>query len=317
MTADLPDRLRRLAASVQVPRALTTAGLRDRFGDPGDVEPAAGQVWRAEWDDVSRLVLLVAVEGRRWRVVPVSVEPTGEDDHSLVVAADRTVFAVEVTAWAGQATSVPTGTLSRVIDRWSPEITSWCTDAAGGTLREPPAGARRGRPITDPYDGSATIRASLTDDLDVLVAAPLVPTQAPAAVDLKAAAGRVGLRSVVAALALPQPTVMKIVQGKQPATVDQARVLAGLFGCTTEDIIAAAGGLPLDLAVELEQPRWRDTWRSMARRLRVSEVAARLRVGSGTFAVAFRQTGGAAPDWRGRIEQWLSAHQDETGQGDS
>ncbi len=30
-----------------------------------------------------------------------------------------------------------------------------------------------------------------------------------------------------------------------------------------------------------------------------------------TFAVAFRQTGGGAPDWRHRIEQWLAAHEHE------
>lgn len=317
MTADRPDRLRQLITSIQAPRALTTAGLRDRFGDAGNVEPTVGQVWRATWDDVSRLVLLVTVEDRRWRVVPVSVEPTGEDDRSLVIAADQTAFAVEVTAWAGRATSIPTGTLCRVIDRWSPGIVSWCADAASKARREPPAGTRPGRRITDPFDANTTIRARLTDDLDVLAAAPLVPTQTPASLDLRAAALSVGLRSVVAALALPQPTVMRIVQGKQPATPEQAQVLAGLFECTTEDIIAAAGGFPLELAVELEQPRWRDTWRSMARRLKVSEAAARLQVGFGTFAAAFRQTGGAGPDWRGRIEQWLAAHQDETGQGDS
>jgi hypothetical protein len=312
VTADLPDRLRRLAAAMQVPRALTVAGLRDRFGDPDQVEPAAGQVWRAEWEDVSRLVLLLAAEERQWRVVPVSVEPTGEDDDSLVVDAGRTVFPVEVTAWAGLSALIPTGTLSRVIDDWGPEITAWCADTAAGTLHEPPAGTRRGRPATDPYGGSVTVRASLTDDLDILVAAPLVPVQTSAVVDLKAATGRVGLPAVINALGLPQATVMKIVQGKHAVTEQQAQVLAGLFGYAAEDILAA-GGLPLNLATELEQPRWRKTWRSLSRRLGVSEYAARLQVGYGTVATAFRQTGGTAPDWRSRIGQWLAAHEDEIG----
>jgi plasmid maintenance system antidote protein VapI len=313
VTADLPDRLRRLAAAMQVPRALTVAGLRDRFGDLDQVEPAAGQVWRAEWEDVSRLVLLLAAEERQWRVVPVSVEPTGEDDDSLVVDAGRTVFPVEVTAWAGLSALIPTGTLSRVIDDWGPEITAWCTDTAVGTLHEPPADTRRGRPATDPYGGSVTVRASVADDLDILVAAPLVPVQTSAVVDLKAATVRVGLTAVIDALGLPQPTVMKIVQGKHPVTEQQAQVLAGLFGYAVEDIMAAASGLPLDLATELEQPRWRKTWRSLSRRLGVSEYAARLRAGYGTFATAFRQTGRTEPDWRSRISQWLAAHEDEIG----
>jgi hypothetical protein len=312
VTADLPDRLRRLAAAMQVvPRALTAAGLHDRFGEPDQLEPAAGQVWRAEWEDVSRLVLLLAAEERQWRVVPVSVEPTGEDDDSLVVDAGRTAFPVEVTAWAGLSALIPTGTLSRIIDDWGPEITAWCADAAGGALHEPPAGTRRGRPAADPYGGSVTVRASLMDDLDILVAAPFVPVQTSTVVDLKAATVRVGLKAVIDALGLPQPTVMKIVQGKHLVTEQQAQVLAGLFGYAVEDIMAATSGLPLGLAAELEQPRWRKTWQSLSCRLGISEYAARMQVGYGTFATAFRQTGRTAPDWPSRISQWLAAHEDE------
>jgi hypothetical protein len=116
--------MRRLAARMRVPRGLTTSGLSDRFGDPREVQPASGHVWRADWDGVARLVLLLTAEDRRWRVVPVSVEPTGEDERFLVAEASSTVFAVEVTAWAGLAPSIPTGTLSVVIDQWSPQITS-------------------------------------------------------------------------------------------------------------------------------------------------------------------------------------------------
>jgi len=311
VTADLPDRLRRLAASMAVPQTLTAAGLHDRFGDPNQLEPAVGQVWRAEWSNVSRLVLLLGAQERHWRVAPVSVEPTGEDDHGLVISAGHTGFPVEVTVWVGLATSIPTGTLSRMVDNYASEITAWCVDMAAGTVREPPAGTRRGRPAVDALDGSTSVRASLADDLDTLVVAPLVPVRAPAAVDLKAATARVGLPTVVAALDLPQSTVMKIVQGKQTATEQQAEILAGLLGYRAEEILGAAG-LPIGLAIELEQPRWRPAWRSIARRFNVSEFAARLRAGSGTYAMAFRQTGAAAPNWRSRIDQWLAANGGQT-----
>ncbi|MET7423617.1 hypothetical protein [Dactylosporangium sp. NPDC005555] len=312
MTAEIPDRLRRLVTSAVAPAALTTAGLRERFGDPADIAPAAGQVWRATWDEVSGLVLLVEAEDRRWRVVPVSVEPTGEDEDSLVVDGQETAFGVEVTAWAGLAVSIPTGTLNRVVDLWTPALTDWCRAAAHRSSDNIPDGARGGRPITDPWSPSATVRASLADDLDVLVGAPLVPTQASVPVDLRVPARGVGLSAVVAALAAPQPEVLQILQGKRLATAEQADVLARVLGLTVEDVLAAAGGLPTELAVELEHPRWRGTWRSLARRMRGSEVQTRLQVGFGTFAMAFRQTGKADPDWRGRIGQWLVAeHGDE------
>ncbi|WP_262287487.1 hypothetical protein [Micromonospora sp. MA102] len=312
VTAELPDRLRRLAESLQVPRTLTTAAVRNRLGDPCQVEPATGQVWQAEWDNVSQLVLLLSAEGRHWQVVPVSVEPTGEDEQSLLVSPDCTTLPVEVTAWAGLTTSIPTGTLSRAIDNWSANITAWCADTLAGTIRTPPPGTRRGRPAVDPSDSSIAVRASLSDDLEVLGAAPLVPVQTAQAVNLKSAAARAGLPAVITALGLPQPTVMKIVQGKQQVTRQQAEVLAQLLGYAADEIMATTGGLPADLAVELEQPRWRTVWRSIARRLGVSEDVARLRAGTGTFAMAFRQTGGAAPDWRRRIGQWLAASETET-----
>jgi hypothetical protein len=309
--ADLPDRIHSLAERTKVPPALTTAGLRERFGDPREVEPAPGQVWRADWDGVVRLVLLLTLADRLWRVVPITVEPTSEDDQCLVAEVASTAFSVEVTAWAGLATSIPTGTLGTVLDQWTQEATAWCTAAAAGTFGEPPEGARRGR-VRTLYDWTDTVRAELADDLEKLAVAPLVPTRAPDTVDLKVAAARVGLRNVITGLGIPQNVVMKIVQGKQPPTAEQAQVLAGLFGFAVEDVMAAAS-LPEGLAVELERPRWRNVWRSMARRLQIGEAQARVRVGFGTFAVAFRQTGGAAPDWRSRIEQWLSAHDNGSG----
>lgn len=309
--ADLPDRMRSLAERTKVPHALTTAGLRERFGDPREVEPAPGQVWRADWDGVTRLVLLLTLADRLWRVAPITIEPTSEDEQCLVAKLASNAFSVEVTAWAGLTTSIPTGTLGTILDQWPHEATTWCAAAAAGSFREPPPGARRGRRRTID-DWPDPVRAELADDLEMLASAPLVPTRAPETVDLKVATTRVGLRNVIAALGVSQNVAMKIVQSKQPPTAEQAQVLAGLFGFAVEDVMAAAG-LPEVLAVELERPRWRDVWRSMARRLQIGEAQARVRVGFGTYALAFRQTGGAAPDWRSRIEQWLSAHEDELG----
>lgn len=164
MTADRANRLRHLAASMRVPRALTNAGLRDRFGDPDAIDPAVGQIRRAEWADVARLVLLIAVDNRRWRVVPVPIEPPGEDEDSLVVGPSRTRFPVEVSAWAGLAKAIPTGVLGRLVDVWEPELVTWCAVTADARLQAP-AGTRVGRPA-DRYASAHAVRADISDDLE-------------------------------------------------------------------------------------------------------------------------------------------------------
>jgi hypothetical protein len=251
------------------------------------------------------LVLLIAAEDRRWRVVPVSIEPRGEDEHSLVVGTSRTTFPVEVTAWASLIKSIPTGALGRLIDVWEPDLLAWCAQTEG-PLPEP-VGTRVGRPAHR-YDSTCVVRASISDDLDVLADTPLVPVRTATSVNLKAETRRVGLQAVMDALGLPQGAVMKIVQGQQAVSESHAARLADLFGCTAAEVQAATGGLPAGLAAELELPRWRAVWRFMASRLDISEAAARLMAGAGVAAPAYRQTGGAAPNWRGRVEQWVTAN---------
>lgn len=316
MTSEVPDHIQRLAAAIRAPQRLTAAGLRDRFGDLAQVEPAPGQVWRARWGEVARLVLLLEAEDRLWNVVPVSVEPTGEDESSLVVDGSRTAFEVEVTAWAGLCRSIPTGTLSRIVDQWDHDVSDWCRSTADGIAVEAPPGTRPGHPISVAGDSSSSTRDTLADDLEVLAEAPLVPTSSTSAVNLRVAAKSVGLAAVVSALGLPQPEVMLILQRKRPVTAEQASALASLFKLPAQEITAAAGALPVDLAVELEQPRWRSTWRRLARRFSGDEVMARLTAGYGTFGMAYRQTGVSAPDWRGRVGQWLSTQSDLEGSAD-
>ncbi|GAA3346625.1 hypothetical protein GCM10020358_58330 [Amorphoplanes nipponensis] len=306
MTTDLPASLRALAGSLSVPQALTTEALRERFGDPDAVDPAVGQVRRAEWGDVSQLVLLLegAVDERHWRVVPVSIDPTGEDENSLVLNEARTAFPVEVTAWAGQPARVPTGVLSRVVDLWDADVTAWCA----ATSAEPPPGTRHGRPAT-PHSRDAQVRADLQDALEALAEAPLVPVRADGVLDVPAAAQRVGLREVVQALGVPLVAATKILKGKAAISEQQAAVLAGLFGVAASDVLAAVNGLPPGLAVELERPRWRTVWRTWATRLRRTEDAVRLEIGLGAFGLAFRQTGAAgAADWENRIAHWLAVN---------
>ena len=171
MTIDRFDHVRRLAAAVLTPQGLTEVGLRKRFGDPGQVDPGSGQVWRARRDGTSRLVLVLAINGQHATVAPVSIEPTGEDEMSLVLDGASTVFGVDVTVWAGIQRSVPLAAFDRIIDCWSEDVTRWCQDITDRDAAAVPAGARRGRPIEFPFGRDAGIRATLADDLDHIGAA--------------------------------------------------------------------------------------------------------------------------------------------------
>ncbi|NMO54541.1 hypothetical protein HH310_25580 [Actinoplanes sp. TBRC 11911] len=302
---DLPESLRVLAASLTVPPALTTDGLRQRFSDPDALDPAAGQVRRAQWGEISLLVLLLGTaQERYWQVVPVSIDPTGEDESSLVLAAQRTTFSVEVTVWAGLPTRLPTGVLGRVVDVWETDVTTWCADPGHSA---PPA-ARRGRSAM-PYGRDAEVRADLQDMLETLAEAPLVPVRRAAPLDVAAAATGVGLNVLVEALGMAVPAVVKIVKGKAAVTEDQAEILARLFGAATGDVLAAVNGLPAELAVELERPRWRTVWQTWAAQLRRAEDTVRLQVGARVFALGYRQTGTTgSPEWDSRIAHWLAEH---------
>jgi hypothetical protein len=301
----LPESLRVLAGSLRVPPALTTDGLRQRFGDPDGIDPVAGQVRRAQWAEVSLLVLLLGpADERHWRAVPVSVDPTGQDEDSLVLGPQRTTFRVDVTAWAGLAARLPTGVLSRAVDIWDADVTTWCASPESS----PPPDTRRGQSAV-PYGPDAEVRADLQDMLQTLAEAPMVPVRTPAALDVAAAAARVGLPAVVSALGVPLPTAVKIVKGKATVTEEQAAILARLFGSPLSDVLTSVNGLPAELAVELEQPRWRTVWRSWAAQLRRAEDTVRLQIGTSVSALGYRQTGGTgAPDWTSRIDHWLADH---------
>lgn len=305
---DIPQRLRDLAHRAWVPRGLSEEGLRERFGDPDDVEIQVGQVWRARWEDISVLVLILAVEDRDVTAAPVTIDPPAEDDHSFVLEGPGTVFGVDTTVWAGLTGTLPIRVLERPVDQWSDEVVRWTRQTADGRPRDVPAGARCGCAIPSDLDPTALIRAELIDDVEALRQAPGLPTAACGERPSELASllgGRPDLVSLGSALDLPQPEVMKILRGKTPLTGRQIEAVAQVTGLPAEQIAASVRPLPLGLVVKMEHPRWRRTWQERARIHRVSETQARLAGSYGAFALAARQTGGGEPDWNERLRQFL------------
>jgi len=159
----VPARLFDLARRAQAPEALSDHGLRVRFGDPADAVIQVGQVWRAHWEDVSALLLLLATEVRDVLAAPVSIDPPAEDERCFVIDASLTAFAIDATVWADMAGSVPVRVLERAVDQWNEAIPDWILQRSGSG-GELPQGVRPGRPTSDEFGPSALVRAEIADD---------------------------------------------------------------------------------------------------------------------------------------------------------
>jgi hypothetical protein len=306
---DVPQRFLDLAIQAAGQRALTDTGLRERFGELSQTEIHAGQVWRARWDQVSLLVLILTVEDRDVLAAPVTIDPPVEDSHCLVVNGSSTAFGVDATVWAALATSVPVRVLERVIDTWSDDVARWISTTTEGLPESAPAGARRGHGGESELDPVASFRAELADDVESLRQAPGLPAEALGRTtpDLASLLGdQLDLASLCTSLGMRQPDMMKLLRGKVPLTLEQINTVARVTGLATEQIAQTVRPLPFDLVIAAEHPRWRHTWHERARRQHTSEAEARLSGSYGAFALAARETGGTGRDWDERLRRFLS-----------
>jgi len=316
----VPAALQRLAASVAAPEALTVPGLRQRFGDSQGVEVAVGQLWRACWDDVAVLALLVDVQAAAVMVAPVTMDPPGEDENSLILDAKSTVLGQPMTVWGGLARAVPLRVLDQLLDVVADEIVVWCQHIRAGRPAAVPGGARTGDRISSPLEPAAEVRAQLEDELDLLAAASWLPAMDLAAErrSLRQLLGcdrdEQALRLLVATLGVSLPEAVEIVRGRRPLALAQAEALAPVTGQPVE-VLASVEPLPEELAAELDHPRWRPAVRRRTHRASGNEHRTRLEIAYGTYALAARQTGAAnRPSWRERLARYLEA---EGGQQES
>jgi hypothetical protein len=306
---DAPQRFLDLAEQAAGQRALTDIRLRERFGEPGEADVHAGQIWRARWDQVSLLVLILTVGERDVLAAPVTVDPPVEDIHCLVVDGSSTAFGVDATVWAALATSVPVRVLERAIDTWKDDVARWVSTTTEGAPGPVPVGARRGRGGESGFDQVASFRAELMDDVESLQRAPALPAEDPGRTtpDLASLLGdQLDLALLCTSLEMRQSEVMKLLRGKVPLTLEQIDTVARATGLAAEKIAQTVRPLPFELVVAAEHPRWRNVWHERARRQHTSEEEARLSGSYGAFALAARETGGKGRDWNERLRRFLS-----------
>lgn len=287
----VPQELLAMAKAAAAPQ-LTGAALDRRFGPRSTWLPAAGQMWRAVREDVTALVVLLAVDAESATVVPVTVDPSDTAD---TVVLEDTVLGVPVTVWVGLTRTVPVSVLDRPVDNLGVDV---LTRLAERGAVGPPGAALL---VHD-------VRAELDDDLTLLDATPPATASAPVPADTPGidldALGPAALEEAAARLAAPLPVVLDLVDGKRPPTSAEAEVLREVLGAAPEVTPPPAG-----LVLELSQPRWRGLVRQHRHRGGPTEDAARRALAYDIQAMAARQTGGAEPSWPDRIRRWAEAHQ--------
>jgi hypothetical protein len=301
MTAD--DRLQELLglAHEAAQPQLTESALRDRFGVPDHWPLRPGAVWRARWDDVAVLVLLVGnATATTVTAMPVTFDDTGADADTLLVPAPA-ARGVRLAVWRTLRRDLPLAVLDRPVDELAPPVVGWTTGAPA------PDDAHVGGPALPSVASRSPVRADLEDDLDALIAAvpkltPTAPRSATAEARKRVSASDEQFAGLMARLDVGLPVVLDLVDGKRRPSPEEAAALLDIVGVTPE-----VAPPPAELVIEMYQPRWKVTVLDLARRRDLDEAAARAAMASGAFALAARQTGERTPDWRERLARWADA----------
>ena len=301
MTAD--DRLQELIglAHAAAQPQLTEPALREQFGRSDGWPLRAGAVWRARWDDVALLVLLVGnPTATTVAVTPVTFDDTGAEADTLLVAFPSGRGAT-LAVWRTLRRDLPLALLDRPVGELPLAVIAW---TAGGPV---PDDARLAGPALPSVAFRSPVRADLEDDLDALIAAVPALTPVSSRRAMTGARKRVlpseeQFAALMARLGVSLPVVLDLVDGKREPSPEEAAALRDIVGVTPE-----VTPPPAELVIEMYHPRWKATVLDLARRRDMKEAAARAVMASEAFALAARQTGDQTPDWRERLARWADA----------
>lgn len=251
-------------------------------------EPAAGQLWRLEFDGTVALVYLADLTDEHIVVVPVGEDVSYADDATVVVPADRSPLGFAIGIWTDLDLRLPRYVLDRKLGDLDVDVPDLTAEQPAEVLPTDVRYRYRQR-LQEPLQELVDATERLADDdrgqqqpLSVLLRDQGVqPSQLRRAIDTRRAR-----RAFQDQLYLP-PT--------DPA-VD---VLAELADVDVDEVRRALPRPPQRLWVALHQLQWRLPTRRWAQDRDLPEVVARWRVAEEVGAGQFRRAGDTdtEPDW--------------------
>ena len=308
----VPERVLRAGAAAAAPPGLLAALRSAEAAPPPD--PVRGQLWRVLWGGAAQLVLVLEVTGTGTATVaPMTTDPPGADENSVVLDAGLTVLGCPVTVWGGLSTEIPFFVFDVPVGAVTSAITRAVVRAAAGGQVTLPDGVSGGAPAEPLFSPVAGVRGDLTDAMEGFRSAAWVPPAAPDGRPLRELlkghpAAPALMRELAGALGLKAPEVIELMKGTRPVPPEQVSVIVRITGLAEGDVQSAAAPLPDGLVRELGRPQWRKAIRDRLQR-GGPEATARLAVAYGTLALAARQTGPASADsWPQRIGHYLATH---------
>lgn len=257
-------------------------------------ELAAGQIWRARWNDQIQLVVIRIVE-QRPTAMPLSFDRDYTDSTITRIAAAANPFKVPVIAWPEFAQALPIVVFDRFAGLLDPEATA--------SLVTEPARSGEGRLVPHPV---RVYRALLEDAMEELSAARWYESGSG---DLSAILQRANLKvqDVAAVLGATPQRALGVWRGQLALSGEEVKKVAPLLGESTEALLAANPAPPADLIACLEQPVRHRQILAYAARHSVEVPTAYRDLAYQTWALAARQTGQKETNWNLRLDTLFAA----------
>lgn len=264
---------------------LLVLGRRVRI--PRSVEsepPTHGQVWRASWDSVTSLVVVLSVSDASVLVAPIFT------DFDALVFEDG-----EIADFAGRA--------ALVLRRHARPIAPLILDALFGAVSFPEHAGTNA-------EIDAELEHDMTEPLDKL-ADWSAHGEGNGTLRERLQASGVTAGQIAAALNEPLAVAAQIFRNARPVTPNQAEILAHTIPLTADEILEANPTLPIEWQRELQASTYRNPIRALARQRHKTDSDTWRSVAYGAFALAARQGNGRTPEsMRARIESYLQSELD-------
>jgi len=276
---------------VATPAFAEASGTAEIVGSR-DRDPAVGDVWRATWDDVGEIVLVVRVDADYPYAAPVVVAAPEPDSTSYLWPATDNPFGSDASVFVSFASPLP----PCVFDEWltdGPKLTGWTAPS-------------RQRPDIAQLSWRAHLLAAMAE----LATATWIEAEDREPQRLSEALAEAGLTTSAAARALGlQPRDLTLVNRGKRGLSDQELERLAELGVTTQRLLRRPN-VDTNLARDLDRPRWKPAVRREMRKRMLDEARTRSSVALEAQQLAARvskEAPTAARDWTPLIAMVLGA----------